>query len=362
MRLLLLSTCSSFIMEAPACIAKRHQKIVPDGGDDWYELPRRVVAEPPNNPLEIAVPASIVLAALLASMVVTVDVTDAPPKIGATPPRLDEWLGRGEAFRGVYRFADSSEEEQQQPFDLVAVASPFDLLAATLFQWRVFSLETIYPTGFGSDENAAIELLRALSDFFGKGLSNARKYESNCKAEVAAGPDVALTTLPPRVLHDDFVDGFGVSVAARADDALLGLATLRVKTLPADLWKGRGDARTYVAYITGLAVARDARRQGVASKLVDFSARKARAWGADAISLHVNKFNAPALRFYASLGFEVIPDWFGHNPARFLLYAHFDHLQPPPSERHPSAAAAAAGIGTGTGTAPSLSVADAMDR
>ena len=71
------------------------------------------------------------------------------------------------------------------------------------------------------------------------------------------------------------------------------------------------------------------RRKGVASALVDFCERKARAWGADGICLHVNRLNAPALRFYDSCGFAIVPDWLGFNNQRFLLYRSFVDEEPP---------------------------------
>jgi peptide-methionine (R)-S-oxide reductase len=83
---------------------------------------------------------------------------------------------------------------------------------------------------------------------------------------------------------------------------------------------GDGHDYRYAAYITGLAVAKSARRRGVASTLVDYAERKGAAWGAAGLCLHVNRLNTPALRLYDRLGFSVVPDWYGYNNQRFLLF------------------------------------------
>ena len=67
-------------------------------------------------------------------------------------------------------------------------------------------------------------------------------------------------------------------------------------------------------------MAKSARRRGVASTLVDYAERKGAAWGAAGLCLHVNRLNTPALRLYDRLGFSVVPDWYGYNNQRFLLF------------------------------------------
>ena len=71
--------------------------------------------------------------------------------------------------------------------------------------------------------------------------------------------------------------------ADAADGERLGLASLRLRRLPPReaLWPregeddhGDGHDYRYAAYITGLAVAKSARRRGVASTLVDYAERK----------------------------------------------------------------------------------------
>ena len=38
------------------------------------------------------------------------------------------------------------------------------------------------------------------------------------------------------------------------------------------------------------------------------------------MTLHVNRGNLAALRFYRARGYRVVDDWLGHDSARFLLF------------------------------------------
>jgi hypothetical protein len=82
----------------------------------------------------------------------------------------------------------------------------------------------------------------------------------------------------------------------------------------------RNETYRHAAYVTGLAVTRESRRKGVASALLDYAERKGEAWGASGLCLHVNRLNTPALYFYESRGYGIIPDWYGYNSQRFLLH------------------------------------------
>ena len=42
----------------------------------------------------------------------------------------------------------------------------------------------------------------------------------------------------------------------------------------------------------------------------------------------MNRLNTPALRFYESRGYAIIPDWFGFNNQRFLLHRPLGGLAP----------------------------------
>ncbi|KAJ1462977.1 hypothetical protein M885DRAFT_504465 [Pelagophyceae sp. CCMP2097] len=324
---------------------------------------------PPGGDLAaLAIPFAIVALLLIAATVITVPTDDATPPPNTPMPRLIDYCGREEddAKRGGKRGA--------RPRETALALQPLDSLgtyaAATLFQWKVFALETgSFPTGFSrSSDNAAIELLRAAAGF-PKALQNAKTYEALGAAEFQAGADAAAFDVGsiPRLLFDarasgeanvrraaPFVQGVGLSLVAKSEDdgEWLGLVSLRLRRLPprgamvplmamaddgqvmdaaaavgsaadgdaAAVVGGPAECFRNVAYITGLAVSRNARRKGVASALVNFCDRKSAAWGADGLALHVNKLNAPALRFYAARGFDVVPDWLGHNTARFLLY------------------------------------------
>lgn len=308
-------------------------------------------AERADEPNALVAAVGIVGLLLLAATVFTVDeVDDTPPPLGASYPRLEDWTGYDAApRRGA---APSATTVALNP-----VVTPGELWAATLFQWRVFSLESDAPTGFqrGPGDPAVIELLRAVVEFFTRGQPNARRYEGRVDDEWAAGPDAAPASpepsgafpAPPETFDEaravvrrcsTFVEGFGLSVTADASDGeRLGLTSLRLRRLPprSALWPREDEAWSreqeggddtdagdyrYAAYITGLAVARSARRRGVASTLVDYAERKGAAWGADGLCLHVNRLNTPALRLYDRLGFSVVPDWYGYNNQRFLLH------------------------------------------
>ncbi|HYB86247.1 MAG TPA: GNAT family N-acetyltransferase [Streptosporangiaceae bacterium] len=87
----------------------------------------------------------------------------------------------------------------------------------------------------------------------------------------------------------------GEYLVAELDGRLAGYVRLRPVT------ELRENA--HVLGIMGLAVAPDARRQGVASALLAAAERHARARGARKLSLHVLGTNAAAERLYERLGF-----------------------------------------------------------
>ena len=299
--------------------------------DGWEEVPivRHQQPLPPSDDLLfVAVPVLIVASLFVIANVITVPVED------LTPPPLDRERP-ADYYSSVYGGGEARRVERTVDFEVEAIGSALELFKATIYQWRVFSLETRYPTGFysGQGDSAALEFLRALYGFFTSGLANQVVYESKNQIETAMGPDFSNRTLPlapffdrktpPRLVVrrcQTFVPDFGLSIAAKDKDTTLGIISLRVRYLPP-----RHNSSHYrsVGYITGLAVSRTARRRGVATALVDFCARKSKAWGADALCLHVNNLNRPALSFYATQGFELIDDWLGYNPRRVLLQQSF---------------------------------------
>mmetsp|Transcript_21678 Transcript_21678/g.33294 ORF Transcript_21678/g.33294 Transcript_21678/m.33294 type:complete len:184 (-) Transcript_21678:904-1455(-) len=120
----------------------------------------------------LGLPIILVGSLLLVLSVVTID-SDAentrPPPLFENEgklPLLGDWVGTVSLKR----------EENQEKVYIEAVKTWFELLRATIFQWRVFS-DTKYPVGYynGQDDNAILELLRALFGFFTTGLSNRKK-------------------------------------------------------------------------------------------------------------------------------------------------------------------------------------------
>ena len=82
---------------------------------------------------------------------------------------------------------------------------------------------------------------------------------------------------------------------------------------------GDGHDGRYAAYTT--ASPWPSRRGGAASRrLWSIMPREGRL-GRRPLCLHVNRLNTPALRLYDRLGFSVVPDWYGYNNQRFLLFA-----------------------------------------
>lgn len=310
---------SAFLPVSYVAVSSAPTRYVSEFDFDDDDLVPAVVHETLRVDPAVLVSGSLVAFAFLALMVVTV-----PEKIQRQPtdvslPKLADWLSSPTTSRraGLYEFRPDDDEDGR--LDLAPISSAFELLEATLFQWRVFS-DTSYPTGFyNGRENAGVELFRAVFQFFATGLANQGRYEALCAEECEVGPDDAVLTLTDQCCDPDkFVPGFGISIAARTRDRrLVGVASLRVRPLD------EGESNRYCGYVTGIAVASSARRQGLASTLLDFCAKKARAWGTSGIALHANKFNTPALAFYQKQGFEIRDDIYGYNDARFLLYADF---------------------------------------
>ncbi|XP_022888284.1 uncharacterized protein LOC111403881 isoform X1 [Olea europaea var. sylvestris] len=59
-------------------------------------------------------------------------------------------------------------------------------------------------------------------------------------------------------------------------------------------------------YIANLCVAKSARRQGIASRMMQFAIMSAKKQGAEQVFVHVHRHNTPAQRLYQKMGFEVI--------------------------------------------------------
>ncbi|KAL2480316.1 Acyl-CoA N-acyltransferases (NAT) superfamily protein [Abeliophyllum distichum] len=59
-------------------------------------------------------------------------------------------------------------------------------------------------------------------------------------------------------------------------------------------------------YIANLCIAKSARRQGIASSMLQFAIMSAKQQGADKVFVHVHRHNIPAQGLYQKMGFEVI--------------------------------------------------------
>ena len=80
-------------------------------------------------------------------------------------------------------------------------------------------------------------------------------------------------------------------------------------------------SRPYRAYLANVAVAPEARRQGVASAIIEKSERVAKMWGYDELWLHVNVDNPSAKKLYERAGYAFHSEdpWF-YLDRRFLLF------------------------------------------
>nr|XP_027069247.1 uncharacterized protein LOC113694602 [Coffea arabica]XP_027069282.1 uncharacterized protein LOC113694635 [Coffea arabica] len=67
----------------------------------------------------------------------------------------------------------------------------------------------------------------------------------------------------------------------------------------------RKSCRRY-GYISNLCVAKSARRQGIASKMILFAISSAKRDGAEQVFVHVHRFNTPAQELYHKMGFQMV--------------------------------------------------------
>lgn len=65
-------------------------------------------------------------------------------------------------------------------------------------------------------------------------------------------------------------------------------------------------ASIYYAYIANLCVAKSARRQGVATCMLEYAISTAKANGAQKVFVHVHTHNKPARDLYQKIGFQVV--------------------------------------------------------
>ena len=82
--------------------------------------------------------------------------------------------------------------------------------------------------------------------------------------------------------------------------------------------------RPYRSYLANVAVCPEARRVGVASKIIAEAERVSRAWGYTEMWLHVNIDNPGARALYEGLGYAIVgedPPWYLDR--RYLMVRKF---------------------------------------
>jgi len=70
--------------------------------------------------------------------------------------------------------------------------------------------------------------------------------------------------------------------------------------------------RQGIAYVSNLAVAPQAQRQGIGAQLLERSEALAAAWGCRSVALHVDPENVPAVELYRRAGYRFVmkqPEW-----------------------------------------------------
>jgi GNAT superfamily N-acetyltransferase len=117
----------------------------------------------------------------------------------------------------------------------------------------------------------------------------------------------------PPVDRDVFLKALvGEFWGAYDDDRFVGFGYLREGTRP--------------AWIARLAVAQDARRQGIGGRLIETMLEHCRSKGEKSVILYVKRDNETAVRLYIKHGFEVVEPWFQYvvPAAWFAEYAGSD--------------------------------------
>ena len=94
---------------------------------------------------------------------------------------------------------------------------------------------------------------------------------------------------------------------------LIASATLQVCVPDAAFPPPFPSNKPYRSYLANMAVAPEARRSGVASKVIQYAERLTKLWGFTEMWLHVNIDNGGAFALYKKLGYEIVstdPLWY----------------------------------------------------
>lgn len=129
---------------------------------------------------------------------------------------------------------------------------------------------------------------------------------------VPGGVSTGLVSVP------DVAKGSGSGSSSSSDSdsrarEIVASATLQVCVPDAPLPPPFPSTRPYRSYLANMAVAPEARRSGVATKVIEYSERLTTMWGFDEMWLHVNIDNPGAQKLYEGMGYERVgedPWWY----------------------------------------------------
>jgi len=167
-----------------------------------------------------------------------------------------------------------------------------------------------------------------------------RRYTA-LKAEIAALKGSAELRLPQResVLQQKQLQKarrarmFTLLLAHDQDGRLLGAVTLSMLRCEAVLPPPFPTNKPFRFYMCNLSVAKEARRKGVASALLQASSRLGRRWGQDSCWLHVETSNTQALMLYEAAGFQQVASVRRPNDMFQKCYLLMRPLPQPPAPR-----------------------------
>jgi len=122
---------------------------------------------------------------------------------------------------------------------------------------------------------------------------------------VPGGVSTGLVSVPAAAVQ--------ISDAEPGAREIIASATLQVCVPDAPFPPPFPTSRPYRSYLANMAVAPEARRSGVATKVIAYSERLTKMWGFDEMWLHVNIDNPGAQKLYEGMGYERVgedPWWY----------------------------------------------------
>ncbi|CAI0387801.1 unnamed protein product [Linum tenue] len=93
-------------------------------------------------------------------------------------------------------------------------------------------------------------------------------------------------------------------------ESVVGTLDLSIRwLLPGEIFPGvYGKTLGRYGYVSDLTVARIARRQGIATNMMQFAIETAKSNGVQVMYVHVDRNNKPALQLFEKMGFEMIEE------------------------------------------------------